>query len=93
MEPAAREEEEEEQNAEEVAVAQDEDAQQRDLEDGESTTEEVRKEIEIWDAFREEHYEGAQLSIWALIFVLILSVQLLNSYHCLCIGSTPFCLN
>jgi hypothetical protein len=55
------EEEEEEQNVEEVAVPQDEeDAQQGELEDGEATTEEVRKEIEIWDAFREEHYEAIE---------------------------------
>lgn len=48
-----------EEGVEEVAVTQDEkEAQQGELEDGEATTEEVRKEIEIWDAFREEHYEG-----------------------------------
>lgn len=30
-------------------------------ENGEDTNEESKKELEIWDAFREEHYEGSSM--------------------------------
>lgn len=48
-------EDEEDEQVEEVALTKD-NTRQGDLD--EATTEEVRKEIEIWEAFREEHYEG-----------------------------------
>jgi hypothetical protein len=49
---------------EEVEVDRDEDAMQavkdtlQNGENGEVTSEELKKEAEIWDAFREEHFEG-----------------------------------
>jgi hypothetical protein len=54
----AEEEEEEEEQARIQAVK---DAQQNGTnseENGEVTSEELKKELEIWDAFREEHFEG-----------------------------------
>jgi hypothetical protein len=67
--PAEEEEEEEE------AIVQDVKDIQQSIktgeENGEVSSEESKKELEIWDAFREEHFEGAlpnhSISMWGVL--------------------------